>query len=79
MALQPLWTLAAFFSLLIYTKSVEPLGRGSACRKTATCISMPRMGFESKTPVLEGAKTVHGLDHAATVVGSHITTYTNIV
>jgi hypothetical protein len=28
MALQPSWTLAAFFSFLIYTQSVGPLRRG---------------------------------------------------
>jgi hypothetical protein len=31
--------------------------------------SMPRVGFETTTPVFERAKTVHGLDRAATVVG----------
>jgi hypothetical protein len=29
---------------------------------------MPRWGFELMIPVLEGAKTVHGLDRAATVI-----------
>jgi hypothetical protein len=30
---------------------------------------MPRVGFEPTTPVSERTKTVHGLDHAATVIG----------
>jgi hypothetical protein len=30
---------------------------------------MPLMGFEPTTPVFERAKTVHGLDRAATVIG----------
>jgi hypothetical protein len=31
---------------------------------------MPRVGFEPTTPVFEGAKTIHDLDRAATVIGS---------
>jgi hypothetical protein len=31
---------------------------------------MPRVGFEPTIPVLERVKTVHGLDRAATVIGS---------
>jgi hypothetical protein len=35
--------------------------------------SMPQVGFETTIPVFEGAKTVHALDHAATVTGkSHV-------
>jgi hypothetical protein len=30
---------------------------------------MPQVGFELTIPVLERAKTVHGLDRAATVIG----------
>jgi hypothetical protein len=30
---------------------------------------MPRVKFETKTPVFERAKTVHALDRAATVIG----------
>jgi hypothetical protein len=30
---------------------------------------MPRLGFELTIPVLERAKTVHALDHAAAVSG----------
>jgi hypothetical protein len=33
---------------------------------------MTRMGFELSTPVFKGAKTVHALDCAATVIGSRI-------
>jgi hypothetical protein len=30
---------------------------------------MPRVGFDTTTPVLDGAKTVHALDRTATVIG----------
>jgi hypothetical protein len=30
---------------------------------------MPLVGSEPTTPVFEGVKTVHALDHAATVIG----------
>jgi hypothetical protein len=30
---------------------------------------MPRVGFETTTPVFERAKTVNALDRAATVIG----------
>jgi hypothetical protein len=30
---------------------------------------MPRVGFEPTIPVFEREKTVHALDHAATVIG----------
>jgi hypothetical protein len=30
---------------------------------------MPQVGFEPTIPVFEQAKTVHGLDRAATVIG----------
>jgi hypothetical protein len=32
---------------------------------------MIRVGFEPMVPVFEGAKTVHALDRAATVMGTH--------
>jgi hypothetical protein len=32
---------------------------------------MPSMGFESTTPASEGAKTIHALDNAATVIGNY--------
>jgi hypothetical protein len=34
---------------------------------------MPRVGFEPTVPVLVRAKTVHTLDHAATVIGTMYT------
>jgi hypothetical protein len=68
--------LGRFFSFLIYTQSVGLLGRGSALRKAATYTqnrrtqtSMPRVAFEPTIPVFEGAKAVHALDRAATVIG----------
>jgi hypothetical protein len=56
------------------------LGGGSARRKAATFtqnntntektqISMLRAGFEPMIPVFEQAKTAHGIDRAATVIG----------
>jgi hypothetical protein len=78
MALQPLWPLAAFSSL-IYTQSVGRPGRGisqSQGRHLRTeqnkhrinaQISMPRMGFETTNPAFERAKTVHALGRPATV------------
>jgi hypothetical protein len=51
------------------------LDGGSASHKAATYIqnntqiSGPRVGFEAMTPVFEGAKTVHALDRATTVIG----------
>jgi hypothetical protein len=30
---------------------------------------MPQVGFEPKIPVFERAKTIHALDHAATMIG----------
>jgi hypothetical protein len=58
------------------------LGGGSARRKAATYTgqhkqnkrtqtSTPLVGFEPTIPVFERAKTVHALDRAANVVGSH--------
>jgi uncharacterized membrane protein len=37
---------------------------------------MPRVGFESTTPVFERTKTVHAFDRAATVIGIEFYTYT---
>jgi hypothetical protein len=33
---------------------------------------MSAVGFESRTPVFERAKTVHALDRAATVIGQYL-------
>jgi hypothetical protein len=38
---------------------------------------MPQVGFERMIPVFEQVKTVHALDHAATVVGEVVTRETN--
>jgi hypothetical protein len=54
------------------------LGEGSARHKAATYTQnkgtqpMPRVGFETTTPVFERVKTVYALDHAATVIGSGV-------
>jgi hypothetical protein len=37
---------------------------------------MPQVGFELTIPAFERAKTVHALDRAATVIGSHPLTRT---
>jgi hypothetical protein len=37
---------------------------------------MPRVGFEPMTPMFEQAKTVHGLDREATVIGTFSHTIT---
>jgi hypothetical protein len=34
---------------------------------------MPRVGFDPTTPVFKRAKTVHALEHAATVIGRYVT------
>jgi hypothetical protein len=52
----------------------EPVARPLATHRTTqtkskrTQTSMPRVGFQSKTPVFEQAKTVHALDREATVI-----------
>jgi hypothetical protein len=78
------WTLAAFSVSWSFTQSVGLLGRGSACRKAATCTHrtaqtqnkrtqtpMPRVGFELTIPMFERAKTGYVLDRAATVIGRY--------
>jgi hypothetical protein len=74
--------LGRFFGFLIYTQSVGLLGleiipsQGSYLHieqhkhtiKEQT--PMPRMGFELTIQVFERTKTVHAVDHAATVTGS---------
>jgi hypothetical protein len=84
MALQPFWTLAAFIGFLIYTQSVGLLGREirpsqgrylhveQHKQNKRTQTSMPRVGFKTTIPVFEGAKTVHALGHAATVIGNQL-------
>jgi hypothetical protein len=47
-----------------------PVHRAALTQNKRTQTLMPRVGFESTTPVFERAKTVHALDRAATVIGS---------
>jgi hypothetical protein len=76
----PSLDLGRFFSFLIYTQSVGLLGRrisssqGRYLTQTQhkrTQTSMPRLGFESTTPMFERAKTVRALDCAATVIAHY--------
>jgi hypothetical protein len=46
-----------------------PIHRTTQLQNKRIQTSMPRLGFESTTPVFERAKTVHALDHAVTVIG----------
>jgi hypothetical protein len=53
-----------------------PAYRTAQTQNKCTQTSMPKVGFEPTTPVLERAKTVHVLDHAVTVIGmDHMYTY----
>jgi hypothetical protein len=61
--------LGRFFSVLICTQSVGLLGRTVQTQNKRTQTSMPRVGFETTTPVSERAKKVHALDRAVTVIG----------
>jgi hypothetical protein len=79
----PLLGLGRFFSFSIYTQSVGLPGRGinpsqgrylhreTQTQNKSTQTSMPRVKFETMTPVVERAKTVHALDRAATVIGNY--------
>jgi hypothetical protein len=79
-ALQPLWTLAAFQFLNLYTvggtpwTGDNPVARPLPAHRTRqtqnkhTQTSMPLVGFEPMIPVLERVKTVHALDLVATVI-----------
>jgi hypothetical protein len=82
MALQPsVWSWPLFSFLILYTDSRTPwtgdqlVARPLPIHKTTqiqnkrTQTSMPLVGFEPTIPVVERAKTVHALDHAATVIG----------
>jgi hypothetical protein len=82
MVLQP-FSWALFFQFLnLYTvgrtpwTGDHPLARPLPTHRTTqtqnkrTQTSMPRVGFESTTPVFERAKTVHALDRTATVIGA---------
>jgi hypothetical protein len=68
--------------LILYTVGRTPLMRDQLVARTLTIhkttqtqnkctqTSMPRVGFEPRTPVFERTKTVHALDRAATVISS---------
>jgi hypothetical protein len=75
------WTSATFFSFLIqYTvgrtpwTGVQPVARPQPTHRTTqtqnkhTQTSMPRVGFQPMTPMFKRVKTVHALDHTATVI-----------
>jgi hypothetical protein len=79
MALQPLWTLAAFsVSYSIYGRTPwtgdQPVARPIPKQGTThtqnklTQTSMPWVGFEPTITASELAKTVHALGHVATVI-----------
>jgi hypothetical protein len=82
MALQPLWTLAAFQFLDLYTVGRAPCTgdqpvtrplpthRTTQTQKKRIYTSMPRVGFEPMIPVFERAKTVRALDRVTIVIGS---------
>jgi hypothetical protein len=76
MALQPLWTLSAFYTVgRTPFKGDQPVARPLPTHRTTqtenkrTKTSMPLVGFEFTIPIFERAKTVHGLDRAETVIG----------
>jgi hypothetical protein len=46
----------------------------SQTQKKRTQTSMPQVGFERTIPAFERAKTVHALDHAATLIGFFVLT-----
>jgi hypothetical protein len=84
MALQPLWTLAAFFNFLIsYTigrtpwTEDQPVARPLPTHRTTqaqnkrTQTFIPRVGLEPTIPVFERANTGHALDRAATAIGTY--------
>jgi hypothetical protein len=79
-ALQPLWTLAAFQFLNLYTVGRSPWTRdqlvawslptngSTQTQNKRTQTSTPRMGFEPTISVFERAKMVHALDREATLL-----------
>jgi hypothetical protein len=82
MAVQPFVDLGRFFSVLIYTQwfrtfwmgdwpvaKLQQTHRTTQTQNKRIYTSIPRVGFESKLPVLERAKTVHASERAATVIG----------
>jgi hypothetical protein len=47
----------------------RPLPAQNNTENKSKQIFIPRMGFEPTIPVLEGTKTFHALDRAATAIG----------
>jgi hypothetical protein len=81
MALQPFvrpWPLYKFLDLLHSRHDSmdgdQPVARPLPAHRIAqTQTAMPQVGFETMIPVFEGAKIVHDLDRAVTVIGkAHI-------
>jgi hypothetical protein len=82
MSLQPLWTLATFQLLNLYTvrrtpwTEDQPIARPLPTHRTSqtqnkrTETSMSQAGFEPKILVLERAKTVHALNRTASIRAS---------
>jgi hypothetical protein len=70
------WRFFSFLILYIVGKTPwvgdQPVARPLPIQTWNKCIqtSMPQVGFEPKTPVFRQVKTVHALDHAATVISS---------
>jgi hypothetical protein len=50
-----------------------PINRTTQTQNKRTETLMPRVGFETTTPVFKRAKTVHAIYRAATVIGTVIT------
>jgi hypothetical protein len=82
MVLQPLWVSALFQFLNLDTSGRTPwTGDQAVARPLPTHRTtqtqrinaqtyMPRVGFEPAIPVFQRAKTVHGFERAATVIGT---------
>jgi hypothetical protein len=72
------WAVAAFSVSWSYTQSAGLTGRGNRpsqglylrTQNKRRETSMPRVGFEPTIPAFERAKTIHALDHAASVIGT---------
>jgi hypothetical protein len=85
MALQPFGPWPFFNFLILYTVGRTPLTgnqhvarplpihRTTQTQNKRIKTSMPRVGFDPTTLVLDRAKTVHALDGAAAVIGAKYT------
>jgi hypothetical protein len=78
MALQPFgpWPLFQFLNLYTIRRipwmGDQPVAKAATyTQNKCTQTSMSRLGFEPTIPVFERAKTVHALDHSATLIGSN--------